>query len=250
MDIQGSEQLLICSWDFTALEAFPGDCASRGCRLDQAGLELNGSGAYVTLPVTMPPGVHCLKSRTMAVCVRFEQPQTGLIAIGLDDPDKEQHERLVFGVVNPDYDHIPFWRVDQAGRGHEPRRIGFRRSPMENCTNKDIHLVLVVQRQETGSTGVSFRCYRNGHLYGSRTTCSSAAEFLRDDQIYAVIKRLAGSGRTVVKHARVYGKALSEAQIKMLGMANYAPILGEVKLGRGSICPFYHIYIAAFTSSG
>lgn len=222
MDIQGSEQLLICSWDFTALEAFPSDCASRGCALGQAGLELNGSGSYVTLPVTMPPGVHCLKSRTMAVCVRFEQPQTGLIAIGLDDPDKEQHERLVFGVVNPDYDHIPFWRVDRAG-GHEPRRFGFRRSPMESCTNEDIHLALVVQRQGIGSTGVYFKCYRNGYLYGSRTLCSSAAEFLGDDQIYAVIKRLAGSGRTVVQYARIYGKALSEAQIAILGAAKLRP---------------------------
>jgi hypothetical protein len=219
MDPAKDRQRLICSWDFSRMAAFPGNCASRGCRLGPSRLELCGPVAYITLPVTMPSDVTCLKDRSLAVCVRFTntsgQPQTGLIAIGLDDPNKEQHERLVFGAVNAEYDHFPYWRVDRAGL-HEPRRFGFVNSQMENSINEDIHLVLVVKQDVNGGVGTYFRCYRNGRVYGNTTLCSGAATFNSDDQFAVVIKRPREDGSTVVKYAQVFGEALAEGDILRL----------------------------------
>lgn len=213
---------LICSWDFSTMTAFPEDCASHGCsfRGPSVGLELSGPGAFITLPVEMPTGVGSLSSRSLAVCVRFcgsaSRSERGLIAIGLDDPDKPQHERLVFGAVNPEYNHFPYWKVDRAGP-HEPGRFGFLKGRMENSVNEDIHLVLSVKQDANGGPGAYFSCFRNGRAYGLTTLCSGAANFNSQDQFAVVIKRPEGAGSTVVRYARVFSDVLAEGDILRLG---------------------------------
>jgi hypothetical protein len=223
MDTDKSDQHLIASWDFTVLGLFPEGYDSHGCRLSEAGLELSGPGALVLLPIDLPPDSGCLRSRSMAVCVRFimpsEQPQSGLIAIGLDDPENARHERLVFGFRDSAYSHFRRWRVEQRG-GCEAMQFGFRRSAVETSANKDIHLVLSVETQKSGSRGAHFKCYRNGRPYGVHTLCSSVAEFHPKDEIALVIKRPGAPGRTMIKYARVYGEALSDDDINRLGEAS------------------------------
>lgn len=220
MDSHTGNQCLIASWDFTTGEPFPEGYDCRGGRLFDAGLELSGPRAFVSLPVDLPSDIGCLRSRSMAVCVRFimlsEQPQSGLIAVGLDVTENARHERLIFGIADSAYDYVRRWRVEERGGG-EAAHFGFRRSVPETSENEDIHLVLSVETHENGSRGAHFKCYRNGQLYGVPIFWSDAVEFHPDDEINLVIRRPGAPGRTVIKHAHVYGEALSEKGAYGLG---------------------------------
>jgi hypothetical protein len=183
MEIETINPQVVATWNFRGLSDFSQNCQSMGCQLQEARLELCGPGALVACPLSLPPDIGCLRSRSLAVCVRFipseSQPiHSGLIAIGLDSPHRNCHERVVFGFPNSNYSYNRMWRVDRAGI-HEPRSFGFRIAPWELDTKEDIHLVLSVKgsHERVSSGGVCFMCYRNGEPYGDPVICSGAAEF-------------------------------------------------------------------------
>lgn len=224
MEQQPPHSRPICSWEFGKMTGFPRNSASRGCSLiRQVGLELDGQQAHITLPFRLPEDVPKLRDRTMAVCVRFvndgaEGLQTGLIAIGLDAPVLRQYERLVFGFEGTNFDHFPYWRVDNQLSSSEQREFAFLDSFPEDSSNEDVHLALIVEKThgET-SRGFHFKCYRNGDAYGEHATSDKIATFHRDSLSALVIKRPSGAGKILVKYAQLFRRALSLEDIKYLG---------------------------------
>ncbi len=192
------------AWDFRGEASFPlgAEISLHGDATRSAqGLELNGETAYAsTAPITRD-----LTAKTLEVRVRLKDlSQQGGAAIGIQTPDGQSFDAIVFGEREP--------RQWMAGSEGFQRTQSFQGPGEEDAADRAVQLCITYAEDGT------IRCFRDGQPYGQAYNTGKPARFAKGESqiVFGLRHAPVNAGRLlagVIERAAIYDRALSAEEV-------------------------------------